>query len=116
MATNRTMEDWFLRGGEKPKDNGMQETLPEPPDETPVDDDEDFDDDENDEGGEREFEVVLERKRIVWQEATVRVTADCEETAMSEAEELAEDGRVDGWDDVGPEDYEELEATDVEEL
>lgn len=142
MAIDRTMEDWFLRGGEKPQYNGMQTVAvavcqncghENPADaerckhcfaplvggpstaEICGDDEDDLADDE-DESDEREFEVTLERKRIIWQRATVRVTADCKETAMSTADELAEDGQVDGWNDVGSEDYEGIEATDVEEL
>lgn len=36
---SKTMKDWFLRGGERPKGK-----LPDPPDEIPADDGEDFDD------------------------------------------------------------------------
>lgn len=112
MAISKEMENWFLRGGKRPETNGMQETLPEPPDEIPVDDDEDDED-----GDDRTFSVKMERTRTIRQTVTVRVKADCEESAMDHAEELAEDESDDwDWKDIpDTADYEDCEAVEAEE-
>lgn len=152
MATNRTVEDWFLRGGEKPRDNGMQayvcgptiavavcqncggENLAdeercthcgaplvgEPSTAEYCGDDEYEDDlaDDEDEDGEREFTVTVRRTWTVLQEAKMKVIADCEESAMMKAEDIAEvddDGEVD-WDNVpDTNEYDDYEAISAEE-
>lgn len=118
MTKNRTEEDWFLRGGERPS---KPEQLPPPPAEikiceicggSNISEDDETDDDE------REFEVTMSRYRTVKQEARVTVKADCEESAMEKAEELAED-KGDEWDwkDVGgSEEIEDVGAEEAEEL
>lgn len=132
MAKNRTEEDWFLRGGERPSTKTPYDE-PQVPDEgNPHDTDpcaecdgltrcDDCphnrelveDDDETDDYG-REFTVVISRFRTVKQEARVVVKADCEESAMEKAEELAEDyGDVWNWTDV--EDSEDIEDVGAEE-
>lgn len=112
MAISKEMEDWFLRGGKRPEANGMQETLPEPPDEIPVDDDEDFDDDDEEE---RDFIVTLTRTKTIRQKTTMRVSAATADEAMDRAEDEVSD--LDGdWKDVpGSEEYEDCEADDAEE-
>lgn len=108
MAISKEMEDWFLRGGKRPETNGMQETLPEPPDEIPVDDDEDDEE-------ERDFIVTLTRTKTISQKMTMRVSATTAREAMDRAEDEVSD--VDGdWKDVpGSEEYEDCEADDAEE-
>lgn len=133
MARNRTEEDWFLRGGERPARADDEPMAPEgnPHDTDPCAECDgltrcddcphnqeliDAEDDETDD--EREFEVTMSRYRSVKQEARVTVKADCEESAMEKAEELAED-KGDEWDwkDIGgSEDIEDVEAVEAEEL
>lgn len=114
MARARSKEDWFLRGGKRPEANGMQETLPEPPDEVPVDDDEeDLDDDDDEE--ERDFMVTLTRTKTIRQKTTMRVSAATADEAMDRAEDEVPDFDGD-WKDVpGSEEYEDCEADDTEE-
>lgn len=108
MAISKEMEDWFLRGGKRPETNGMQETLPEPPDEIPADDDED--DEEP-----RDFMVTLTRTKTVRQKTTMRVSATTANEAMDRAEDEVSDFDGD-WEDVpGSEEYEDCEADDAEE-
>lgn len=174
MATNRTMEDWFLRGGEKPQENGMQayvcgptvavavcqncggenlateeycthcgaplvgepstaeicgqELCPECGHPLPSELDDPGcvcprcgwapSDDEDDEDDKREFTVTVRRTWTVLQEAKMKVIADCEESAMMKAEDIAEvddDGEVD-WDNVPDTDeYDDYEAISAEE-
>lgn len=145
MAISKEMEDWFLRGGKRPEANGMQETLPKP-DENPVDDDviscphcggenlasEKYcthcgrplhddgveDEDDDDDGGERDYVVTMTRTRVVSQRAKVRVRARSESDAMDKAEDLAVDEQ-DQWswkDDEDTEEFEDVEADDVEEF
>lgn len=110
MAISKEMEDWFLRGGKRPETNGMQETLPEPPDEIPVDDDEDEDDEEP-----RDFMVTLTRTKTIRQKTTMRVSATTANEAMDRAEDEVSDFDGD-WEDVpGSEEYEDCEADDAEE-
>ena len=139
------MENWFLRGGKRPEENGMQETLPEPPDEISLDgDDEDVvscphcggenlaaeeycthcglplhgdDEDDEDDEDEREFVVTVRRTRTIRQEAKIKVLALCKDTAMMKAEDAAEDEADDwSWKDIpGSEEYEDCEAVEAEE-
>ena len=110
MAISKEMEDWFLRGGKRPETNGMQETLPEPPDEIPVDDGEDEDDEEP-----RDFMVTLTRTKTIRQKTTMRVSATTANEAMDRAEDEVSDFDGD-WEDVpGSEEYEDCEADDAEE-
>lgn len=134
MAIGKEMEDWFLRGGERPKNGGGQKPVVT----CQNCGGDNLADEEycthcgaalaggtstaeycGDDGGEdgRTFAVTMERTVTVRQTATVRVKAGCEESAMDRAEELAEDDS-DGWDweDVpGTEEYEDCEAVNAEE-
>lgn len=83
MASNKTMEDWFLRGGEKP----AQENAPSRPDSP-------HECDECDDGGRlvpRDWFVTMLRTKTGRQTAKVRVKAYSGEEAMDIAENQAKD-------------------------
>ena len=104
---NRTEEDWFLRGGERPQ--------AETPCAGPQVPDGDLQD--ADAGDEIEYDVSMVRTKTVRQRCRVTVVADCEESAMEKAEELAED-EGDGWpweDEDNSTEYEDCEAESAEE-
>lgn len=138
MPKNRTEEDWFLRGGERPSTKTPYDE-PQVPDEgnphdtDPCDecdgrtrcddcphnlDDEDEDEDEDDRET-REFRVRIVASQPV--ETFVIVTATDEEDACDKvADILNNDGEFDpeaqDWDPVGSVDDPEIDDTDVEEL
>ena len=106
---SKTMEDWFLRGGERPE--AHQDELVEDPDENPGE--RGWDDDDKEE---RDFLVTLTRTKTISQTATVRVSATTANEAMDRAEDEASDVDDDDWDDVpDSEEYGDVEADDAEE-
>lgn len=130
------MEDWFLRGGERPKKEDEQApvvTCQNCGGENLADEEycthcgaalaggtstgESCGDGEDENRDDRLFSVTMERTVTVRQTATVRVYANCEESAMDNAEDLAENG-ADCWDwgDIpGTEEYKDCEAVGAEE-
>lgn len=132
MARNKTEEDWFLRGGERPSTKTPYDE-PQVPDEgNPHDsdpcaecdgltrcDDCPHNLDREDDGTDKvEYDVSMVRTKTVRQRCRVTVAADCEESAMEKAEELAED-EGDGWpweDEDNSTEYEDCEAESAEEL
>lgn len=125
MPKNRTEEDWFLRGGERPETPGPDEIDEGNPHDTDPCDEcdgrtrcDDCPHNLDSEDDEREFEVTMSRFRTVKQETRVTVKADCEESAMEKAEELATDEGGDwDWKDVeNSEDIEDVGAEEAEEL
>ena len=108
MATQKTMEDWFLRGGEKP----TQDSASGDPDAhgggfPPGSPHESDADDGSDEEVLRDWTVMMSRMRSVQQTAKVRVEAHGEEEAMEVAEGLAVDEQ-DQWDWEDDDDTEEF--------
>lgn len=124
MAKNRTEEDWFLRGGERPSTE-----IPDSEPQVPEDDLEDYEtgDDPEDDGngddgdgrGTRKFRVRIVASRTV--ETFVIVTATDEEDACDKvADILDNDGEFNpeaqDWDPVGSVDDPEIDDTDVTEV
>jgi hypothetical protein len=139
MAKNRTEEDWFLRGGERPP---KPEQLPPPPAEikiceicggsnigeeeycthcgTPLDRTPDSEDDEtgDDDDELRKFRVRVTASQPV--ETFVIVTATNEEDACDKVAGILDDGEFNpeaqDWDPVGSVDDPEIDDTDVTEV
>ena len=88
MATNKTMEDWFLRGGERPQENGMQQVP--------------------DDGEKAEYTVAVRYWRKVQYEAFVDVEADNPADAIAQAREMYEDCDLDP-EEIDSEDFGEPE-------
>lgn len=134
-STNRTEEDWFLRGGERPrtkKNGGEREETILPPDAVcqncgncrpggtercqvcgvaltgGASTDECCGDDDDDDGGDalRLYEVEVSQTKTISQTATVRIRAASEDDAMDLVEERAANGDLDVTD---------LDWTDVED-
>ena len=119
----KTEEDWFLRGGERP-DLVKEKGVPSPKyarliiDELAAADDDHDGVHEDGDGGEtlRDYIVTMSRRRTVRQTAKVRVKAHSEDEAMDLTEDRAEN-ESDSWfwsDDACSEDFEDVEAEDVE--
>ena len=102
---DKTMEDWFLRGGEKP----AQENAYGDPDSP-------HGSDGDDEGVLQDWVVTMSRIRTVQQTAEVRVKAHSEGEAMDLIEDRAED-EADSWPwkDVDyTEEFEDVGAMEAE--
>lgn len=133
MANEKTMEDWFLRGGERPKNDG--EHAPAGTCQNCGDnlaDEEycthcgaaltggtstgEYCGDDDDGPGLRKFVVTMTRLKTVEQEARVTVMAASEEEAMEEAEDAACE-ESDGWTWTGDRpatvEYEDCQAEDA---
>jgi hypothetical protein len=124
---SKTMEDWFLRGGERP----AQEDAPSRPDsphecdacdecdghhhcdECPHLTDGEDDDDED---GLQDWIITMSRTKTVQQTAKVRVKAHSEEEAMDLIEDRAEDEAENwAWKDVDyTKEYDDVEAIEAE--
>jgi len=136
---SKTMEDWFLRGGEKPsaenaygdpdaRDGGFP---PDSPHESDAYDEcdghhhcdecphlTDGEDDDDGEDGLQDWIVTMSRTKTVQQTAKVRVKARSEEEAMDLVEDRAEDeaGNWSWKDGDDTEEFEDVEAVEAEEM
>ena len=128
--TSKTMEDWFLRGGERPNtfsnhdahDDGVPPDSPHESDECGTCDecgmcDEcDECDDDDDEEALQDWVVTMSRTKTVQQTAKVRVKAHSEEEALDLVEDRAED-EADHWpwkDEDDTVEFEDTEAIEAE--
>lgn len=124
---NKTMEDWFLRGGEKPAQEDAS-VKPDSPHECDACDECDGHhhcdecphltdgEDDDDEEALQDWTVTMSRTRSVQQTAEIRVKAHSEDEAMDLVEDRAEDEADDWpWKDNGDtEEFEDVEAVEAE--
>ena len=133
---NKTMEDWFLRGGEKPTQENAYGNPDAHDGEFPSDSPHESDacdecdghhhcdecphltdgDDEDEEEVLQDWTVTVSRLKSVQQTAKVRVKAHSEEETLDLVEDRAEDeAEIWPWEDVdGSEDYDDVEAVEAE--